>query len=854
MTAILDYEAAFIAGATRVGGKAWNMCRMARWGFPVPGGVIVSADVYDEIVQRPAIAKLIARAGALGASDIADAKCTKLLAELRSAMCAATLCKPHLEQLRQAIENAALSNTPVAIRSSATGEDGQQHAFAGIHQSFLNVVGFDEIVREIPRCFASLWTPQALAYRRRFNFEDSEVRGAVLICEMITAPQASEPIAAGVAFTADPSNGRRDTILIEATKGLGDKLVSGEVTPITTRVRMQLDGFNYEHGQTAPLPREALQTLILLAYRLHWAFSDGGIPQDIEWAYDGTGIVILQVRPVTSMPPCSYPQLLTQPVIWTNANFKEVLSGIVSPMGWSLMPQFSAAHFFDIHHLSGYTEPPGMQIVRRFKGRTYVDASVIQYAAFDAWGIAPAETNRSFGGFQPEITLPSTAPYKGLQGIKRALALARILHAVWRARKSLPQHLSDIEKRAKAFVSRDLAKLSNAELTQLWFSMSAPEWQPSFMLANAIGSLWLGIARQIGEKHLPTEELEPLMGGLMSGQGNIVSAEHAYELHEIVAKHGTNGSGFETALDIWLEKHGHRGFNEFDVANPRWRETRQDIKQFARQLGQAQHSPQSAQQVRHAAEEKLQSLPTGARKLLGWTIGKASEGFRLREQGKSALIAVNGMARHMILAFGDRMVNAHVMDRRDDVFMLTFADIWAWATGAWDGANARQVVLDRRLQTKAWQASEPAADVILDSPQGFKEISPVSRMNGDNIHGSGVSPGIARGIARKIIDPTQPGQLRDGGIIVARSTDPSWTPLFLSASGIVVEIGGYLSHGAIVAREFGLPAIVNAPGCFDAIQDGSDLMVDGNTGLVSLNSKVRTPEKIDAEKSARTQT
>lgn len=458
-----------------------------------------------------------------------------------------------------------------------------------------------------------------------------------------------------------------------------------------------------------------------------------------------------------------------------------------------------------------------------------------------------AETNRSFGGFQPEIKLCSTSPYKGLRGMKRSVALIQVLRAVWRGRKSLPRHLRDIEERAKAFTASDLGEFSEKELTELWFSMSEPKWQPSFMLANAIGSLWLGIARQIGAKYLTAQELETLIGGLMSGQGNVVSAEHAYELHEIVKQHGAKGSGFEAALGIWLDKYGHRGFNEFDVANPRWRETREDIKQFTQQLGQALHNPQSAQRARQVSEAKLQSLPFIAQKLSGWAVGKAGEGFRLREQGKSALIAVNGMARHIILEFGNRLADAGVIDRRDDVFMLVFADLWAWAAGAWDGTNAKQVVMDRRQQMKIWGAADPTADVILVSSQNIEEVSPISQGDGNAIQGSGVSPGIARGNARKVHNPAQPGQFREGGVLVARSTDPSWTPLFLSASGIVVEIGGYLSHGAIVAREFGLPAVVNAPGCFDAIQDGAELLVDGNTELVSQGSKAKPPKILGAD-------
>lgn len=359
------------------------------------------------------------------------------------------------------------------------------------------------------------------------------------------------------------------------------------------------------------------------------------------------------------------------------------------------------------------------------------------------------------------------------------------------------------------------------------------------MLASRIGSLWLGIARQIGAKHLPEQELEALIGGLMSGQGGVVSAEHAYELHNIIAKHGTDGLGFDAALDVWLGKYGHRGFNEFDVANPRWDESREEMKELSKNLGQALHTPQTAKQIRLKSELKLQSLPIIARKMLGWVVGKASVGFKIREQGKSALIAFVGMSRHVALEFGERMKNADLIDQRDDIFLLSFADIRAWAMGSWDGTNARYLVADRRQQMERWSLAKPPADVILVGSHNVKELKPATRIDGNNIFGNGVSPGIAHGIARKVYDPLEAGKLREGGILVARSTDPSWTPLFLSASGIIVEIGGYLSHGAIVAREFGLPAVVNAPGCFNAIKDGNNLTVDGNAGVVFLDVDVK---------------
>lgn len=839
---ILSYNQAFTAGVQLVGGKAWNMSRMARWGFPVPSGFVISTDIYIELIQRPIIAKLVTNAGELLAKDLLLPSTAKLLDSLRTAIKNEQLSEKAIQKIQNELAISSSANQKHAIRSSATGEDGDKNAFAGIHESFLNVAGIDNVLNSILKCFASLWTPQAVAYRRRFELADKDVNAAILICEMVHAENSQEPMAAGVVFTADPTDGRRDIMVIEATKGLGDKLVNGEITPTTTKILMKVDGFEILEGQLtilpkAVLPKAAVNELVLLAWRLHWAFSDGETPQDIEWAYDGEQIILLQVRPVTILPRRTYDGLATQPEIWSNANFKEVLSGILSPLGWSLIPLYSAAHFFDIHHLSGYSEPKGMQIAKRFEGRAYVNVSVIQYSGWDAWGILPAETNRAFGGFQPEIILPTMPETKSSKSSGHAMSLMKVLRAVRRGQKTLPTQLAGIEKRAKEFVNKDLSQLSNQELLKLWFSMSADEWQVPFMLANSMGSVWLGIVRQMGEKYLPSQELEPIISGLMTGQGGVVSAQHAYDMHKIVNQHGVEGLEFEQAFDIWFEKYGHRGYDEFDIANPRWGEVRGEMIHFAQNMGESIHNPETAKKAYTQAEQSLTKLPFFIRKILKWLVNKAVIGFALREQGKSALIANLAMSRHVALAFGQNLAGDKIIDDIDDIFILSFADIWAISKGVWNGEGARKMIEDKKQQIETWQASEPPADVILQSENTIESVQVEPNINGNIITGVGVSPGIANGIARKLTAPSDASELNQGGVLVAKSTDPSWTPLFLSASAIVVEVGGYLSHSAIVAREFGLPAVVNASGSFEAIRQGDELLVNGNNGVVEIISE-----------------
>ncbi len=409
------------------------------------------------------------------------------------------------------------------------------------------------------------------------------------------------------------------------------------------------------------------------------------------------------------------------------------------------------------------------------------------------------------------------------------------MKALSRGRKSLPKLLERMEERALARSREGLSHLSRADLLAQALSLSEPEWQPPFMLANAMGSAWLGIARQVGEKRLSASDFDALVGGLMAARGGVVSADHAYELQDIRSRFVPGSPDYDSAITGWTEKYGHRGFNEFDIASPRWRETPDQVQTMAEGLEAGATNPATAQAARNRAEAMLRSLPFLFRRIVAYAIDRAAEGFRIREQAKSCLVATVGISRLIVLEWGRRLAADNRIADRDDAFFLTFADLWAWANGHWDGDGAQHIVAARKAQLAAWKVEPEPADVILEKAEGLEAFStPVLTIQGNRLQGSGVSQGQARGPARKLHSPSSAAKLKSGDILVARSTDPSWTPLFLRASGIVVEIGGYLSHGAIVAREFGLPAVVNVPGCFEAIPDGAELFVNGSLGLIEI--------------------
>jgi phosphohistidine swiveling domain-containing protein len=391
-------------------------------------------------------------------------------------------------------------------------------------------------------------------------FADDDVSCAVVLCAMVTTPGGSAPHSAGVAFSCDPRSGRCDLVIINAARGLGEQVVSGVVDPDQIElhnVRGQLQLHSRQASGVPALTPEQEHELAHHVWRIHWALGDGDHPQDIEWAHDSTQFWILQSRPVTGLPGYTFEAIKHLPVIWSTANIKDAVPGVVSIFAWSMI-------------------------------REEIDAILYR-------------------------------------------------------------------------------------------------------------------------------------------------------------------------------------------------------------------------------------------------------GFALREAAKSGMVATLWPIRHLVLELGRRLVVSGHLERPEQAFHLSKADLLTLLRGYWNGCGASALTQDRAAQRVAWLQRHPP-DVVIEG-DGADSIVPVAAplpvFDGQVWHGIGVSSGLVTGIARVIRHPAEGVRLGHGEILVAPSTDPGWTPLFLRAGAVVMETGGYLSHGAIVAREYGLPAVVNVPGILDLIKDGETLTMNGDAATVS---------------------
>jgi pyruvate,water dikinase len=861
---VLGWSEAFLAGPARCGGKGYNLARLARYGFNVPPGCVLTADAYTELMNTPDLARRAAELAGMGADETLSGPGAAKLQEMRTAIEGARIPASVRSARARCLVGTDLADTPVAVRSSAVLEDSAGASFAGIHRSFLNVRGLEAVERAVLGCFASLWTPQAVSYRRRMKVSDHDVQCAVVICAMVTRPGADEPTSAGVAFSCDPRTGRRDLIVINAACGMGEKVVSGAVDPDQIeleRTMGRLRPLNRRvHGEPVLTPEQEIE-LAQHIWRIHWALGDGDNPQDVEWAFDGERFWFVQARPVTRVPLRTFEGIKHLPVIWSTANIKEAVPGAVSTLSWSMIREVIDDVLYAAPLAADFHVPAGLQTVRRFKGRAYFDLTAMQWCFYDFVGLMPAEVVRAIGGHQPEIPVPEGSPFEGKAGRRRKQNMLRLLLQFL----MLPRNVHRASRVQFAEVRKlahlDYARLSDGELLAVFRQFE--RLQGSILrlvgLSNAYpGPLHQALESQLGK--VAGEQAQSVMSRLLTGGGQVTSAEQGYRIQELadVARNDAaaltwltgnepaqtwtrlpGSSPLRRELERFLEEFGHRAVYEADILNPRWVEDPGYIlDQVRRNLEAAPGSPPraNAAKVQAQAQAELKTLTFWRRPVIRWLARRLQCGLALRELGKSILASGVWPGRLAALEVGRRLCAAGWLDTPGQVFHLSRADILMFLEGAWDGRGARELAGDRERERAEWLSQEPPPDVIIEGdvlPGASGAPAAPAAAAGEGWRGIGVASGRACGVARLVRHPAEGAKLAQGEVLVAPSTDPGWTPLFLRACAIVMETGGYLSHGAIVAREYGIPAVVNIPGFLHQVRDGDRLLVDGDAGCIT---------------------
>ena len=814
---ILSWEETFRAGSARGGGKGFNLARLHRYGFAVPRGGVLPADVYTAFIRDHAIDRFERLTADLALEASAD------LATLRSMI--------ESSRLPDAVRDAVRSFLPgvtIAVRSSAVAEDGPNASFAGIHHSVLDVQDPEARERAVLACFASLWTPQAVAYRRAQGLYDSDVACAVVLCEMVPAAVA------GVAFSCDPLTGRRDLIVINAAPGPGERVVSGVVTPDHVEVRFGRGPLETVSRRAAGPPALTPAQEIELARhveRIHWALGDGQDPQDVEWTHDGRRFWFLQSRPATRVAHRTFDNAPNLPVYWSTANIKDAVPGVVSMAAWSLIHQAIEDVLYAAPKAGGYPIPPGLEIVKRIDGRAYFDLTAILWCLYDFAGLRPERVAVSIGGHQPAIPVPSDDPLAGPEGKRRRRALRTV---AWRM-LNFPRVLkraSDAQFKAVREIL-DAAPKTPPEILAAFERLNRlhATFNPIVGLANGYGD---GFREPVLARLRPVagDRAEQLLTRLVAGARGVASAEHAYRIEDLAAiarRDRMRNLEFAGAREI--PQRFRLPQYEADLLNPRWGDDPSYIlDQVRAHIDLEPVRRDAARRIRDEAwEEVKRMIPFWKRPVLAWLLRRMRWGYAARENAKSALAASVWPTRRLFLECG-RLLN---FSRPELAFHLSRADLQSWLEGFWDGAGAAALALDREAQRNRWLDCPDPPDVVVEGSIKVLPPAPRSAPNAIEWRGIAVSSGRAAGPARLVRHPGDGARLAKGDVLVAPSTDPGWTPLFLRAGALVTGSGGYLSHGAIVAREFGIPAVVNVPGVMDVVIEGERLTVDGDLGVVT---------------------
>ncbi len=892
------------AGVAAVGGKAHTLARLARHGFAVPAALVVPA-----WVGRQWLAPLAALA-----TGAAPAPSGLGQAGALAAAVAAQASQPLPPALLAALD-AALAQPPwpgvaLAVRSSAAQEDSARASFAGIHRSLLNVQGRDALGEALRAVWLSAWSEAALAYRQRLGLAHGAADMALLLMPMVAAR------ASGIAFTCDPASGRDDRLLIHANWGLGESLVGCEaqgdeavfaVDPQDDALRL-LDyrigakaatrqpraGGGTQRVDSAPaaaaaaaLPASALPAIANQLRLAALALADGAQPMDLEWAWDGQRLHLLQARPVTVRARCTYPALQAQPDIWSRGNTKDVMPEPLSPIEWTLAG-LTDAMLASGPQAAGATTHPGAVRARVINGRMYLNLALLQWEFFVHFGVAPQATNALVGGHQGVIAVPALGAGDRRRHLRHLLRYTWRAHALRRrGRREAVLALAELHAARQQAPPADDAALAAALRAQVRQGRGRAGLQ--FMQGSAGGSAWALI--EAINRHLPGEgaalasalladapppaaATDPADLGLGADDGATITAQQGRALVRLARlaqadpaardwlarRHAQPvpdddwqalpaQSPFRRAMAAFLHHCGHRAVYETYLRRPRWVEAPGYLLDQLPALAAVDLDAQAARCAAQAAAARLRvrgALPWPQRLALRWLVRKAQQELRDREAARSALIADLEPARRLLLAVGTRWQQRGWLERPEDVFLLLLPELLAVLDGERPGAALRGLAEERR-RTMARRMAEDAPDVIVGEPSalgvataasrappGPADAPPPATANDAAVllRGVAIGGGSAQGTARRVQAPHDGARLAAGEVLVAPSTDPGWTPLFLRAAALVMETGGLLSHGAIVAREFGLPAVVNVAGAMRVLRDGAPVTVDGNAGTV----------------------
>ena len=845
-----------------VGGKGAHLGELSRIeGTRVPAGFCVTTNAFQQIMaEAPSIDDLLDRLSHLEPDDREAIRA--LSAEIRRTVEEIAIPGDLAAAITRMLARLGLK-AACAVRSSATAEDLPTASFAGQQDTYLNVVGPAAILQHVSRCWASLFTERAVTYRMRNGFDHRKVHMAVIVQQMVF------PRAGGILFTADPVTGNRKVASVEACFGLGEALVSGLVNADAYRVRdgkvvartigaKQLAVLASPAGGTREqeIEPERQDEPALTDAQVVWLAELGrrieahfGRPQDIEWCLDGDDFHIVQSRPITTLFPI--PEAGDgENHVYISVGHQQMMTDPLKPLGlsfWQMttarpMAEAGGRLFVDV--TAALASPASRASLMQLVGRSDPLIGDAMRTVLDRGDFIPSLPDEGpawvppGGGAPASIETDPAIVAELIAGNQATLAaLKRDIRS-----KSGPALLDFIladiqELRRFLFDPKSLQAIMAGIEATWWLNEQLQAWLGE---KNAADTLTQSVPHNVtSEMGLALLDVADVIRPHLDVVAFLQHVEDEGFLGELAELEG--GREARDAIRAWLDKYGMRGVGEIDITRPRWSERPTalvpmilgNIKNFEPGAGarRFEQGRQEAWAKEQELLERLRALPDGE--------GKAAETKRMidrvrtfagyREYPKYGWVSRYWVYKQALMEEAGRLVQAGALRETEDIFYLRFEELQEVVrTNQVDDHLIRR----RKDAFRSYQALTPPR-VLTSDGEVIAGAYRRDDLPAGALVGLPVSAGTIEGRARVILDMAE-ADLEAGDILVTAYTDPSWTPLFVAIKGLVTEVGGLMTHGAVIAREYGLPAVVGVEHATRLIRDGQRIRVHGTDGYVEI--------------------
>jgi pyruvate,water dikinase len=893
-------------GKEKVGPKAYNLGRLTTLDFNVPDGFCITALVYREYIQKSGLfAKLTQDVREMAMTP--DNKKRLLLKDLRDEVARMELASDLKEEI--AARYNRLGDGLVVVRSSAASEDLPGHSFAGQHGTYF-ARGLEECLEHIKHCWASLWSDRAFFYRERNGFDHIKTEMSVIVQILVPAESS------GVIFTTNPLTNDEDEIIIEACYGLGESLVSGKVTPDSFMIsKDNLDiidrkvaaktsevaacqddrGFLYICERRIDGPRadneviniDKARRLARLALEIENVFA---APQDIEWAYVGDQIFVLQSRNVTtigSKKQRQEDQLPEDRQIWSNINSGEVMPDVMTPATWSMGKRLGAGLFDVVFGKIGLKLGDNF-LFNRIAGRLYFNLNTLVSGGKKVPGLKNVRLTEVLGGQQDKILeeqiralTEEDLPDFQYGPMTMILSIPRFMYWVFSHKATRGfRFIKYVDTRIDDLAQTDISKMTDSELAE-HIGSRLDEAIDDGLEVVSFGLTSVTFFARLDKfcKENFSDNHKVMANSLISGIGGMASVKSGLDLWRLALladkiesvkkaiideypyadtrsrlEETPEGKTFFEEWDLFMREHGHHTRGEIEFYNPRWSEMPDYVLDMIRSylMSLPDSDPLAGYHRRGEESEALASdlrsrIKNPFKKaMFNYYLEQAKKGSTVRENGKSALIRFLSLIRKRLLELGQRFVDRGILKERDDIFFFEFEEMPAIASG--ENTNDIQAVVQQRKREYKQNLAITPPPVIIGGFDAERFIPAEPDRTKKEFTGIPVSPGVVRGPARVVLRSDSGEKIKPGEILVAPFTDPGWTPYFTPAAAIVMDMGGLLSHGSIIAREYGIPAVVNVGPVTTMIKTGQMIEVDGDHGRVRILGKTESGKRKEERK------